>query len=70
MNDDNLTAPLTAARLREIARGIMASRGWGDRSVTAAEDAEIKAFWRTLPGSYSYYGAVCALAEKRGRAAA
>lgn len=33
--------------------------------ITPEEDAAIRAVWRTLPGSSSYYSAVCEIANER-----
>lgn len=53
---------ITKERAQEIRMSCMAHHGWS-ADVTPEEDAEIRAYWARLPGSTSYFGAVCNMAQ-------
>jgi hypothetical protein len=55
----------TAARAEEIRQAIWAAHGWAQagRQYTREEEAEISAFWTTLPGNTSLYDAVARMAR-------
>lgn len=61
---------ITVERAKQIAENLhhemMMSYPKGPRphpEMTPSEDAEIKAYWNTIDGSYSYYGAVQKMAR-------
>ncbi len=55
---------MTAARAEEIRRAIWAAHGCAQVGwqYTKDEEAEINAFWTTLPGSTSFYDVVARMA--------
>lgn len=55
---------MTRERAEEIRAAIWRAHGWGGGGATPAEQSEIAAFWKTLPGSCTYFDAVSMLASE------